>query len=62
MFRCNECLGIFNDEEGVGYNTNGDSVAIDEDSMEHNMHNPDYCVKILCHECDYEKYIIEEGK
>lgn len=50
--KCTGCNEEFSNDELVGYDCNGDSVSTDELSLERNAHNPDYCVSLLCGECE----------
>jgi hypothetical protein len=52
MYKCSNCNQQFQADEVTGYNINNDITSLSEPYMENELYNPDYCVKILCNECE----------
>ena len=63
MCKCSICGEEFISDEMVGVNCNGEHVSIDEQSLELNAQNPDYCVAKICNCCadaDENKSIVSK--
>lgn len=55
MYKCVNCKENFNLDEMVGLNYNDEMVDTNEQALELNAQNPDYCVKWFCENCAEEK-------
>lgn len=53
IMKCTKCLEDFDADELIGYNVNGEVVSTTD--LETHIQNPDYCVEILCGECDHHE-------
>lgn len=52
MYQCSYCLELLDIDEVKRVNCNGDVECFTDEEYELNIQNPDWCVDIVCEECE----------
>lgn len=52
LYQCSYCLDKFSTDEVKKVNCNGNIESFDDYEYENNCQNPDWCVDIVCEECE----------